>query len=100
MVMNKQDLDQIVQDMGDEIMLMDGFENAFIGFSRRCGQPTLATYSFDKMVDVLIERDNMDPDEAMEYIDYNCAGAWMGPLTPVIVYEHEDPFLQNWNSHA
>lgn len=87
--MNKQDLDQIVQDMGDEIMLMDGFEEAFIGFSRRCGQPTLASYSFDKMVDVLIERDSMDPDEAMEYIEYNCVGAWMGPLTPVVLYEYE-----------
>ena len=87
--MNKQDLDQIVQDMGDEIMLMDGFEEAFIGFSRRCGQPTLASYSFDKMVDVLIERDSMDPDEAMEYIEYNCVGAWMGPMTPVVVYEYE-----------
>ena len=36
--------------MDEEVMLMDGFEEAFIGFSRRCGQPTLATYSFEKML--------------------------------------------------
>lgn len=87
--MNREDLNQIVEYMGEEVMLMDGFEDAFIGFSRRCGQPTLASYSFNKMVDILVERDGMDLDEAVEYIDYNCAGAWVGNLTPTILYEHE-----------
>jgi len=100
MVMNKKELENVCSYLDDEILLMDGFEEAFIGFSRRCGQPTLATYSWNKMIDVLVQRDTMDPDEAVEYIEYNCAGAWMGPLTPVILYEYEDPFLENWNSHA
>ena len=44
--MNKTELENIIHYMDEEIMTMDGFEEAFIGFSRRCGQPTLATYSF------------------------------------------------------
>ena len=87
--MNKTELESLIYyETDEEIMLMDGFEEAFIGFSRRCGQPTLATYSFDKMIQVLVERDEMDVIEAEEYISYNCAGAWMGELTPVILYEH------------
>jgi hypothetical protein len=87
--MNKTELESLIYyETDEEIMLMDGFEEAFIGFSRRCGQPTLATYSFDKMIQVLVERDEMDVMEAEEYISYNCAGAWMGELTPVILYEH------------
>jgi hypothetical protein len=87
--MNKTELESLIYyETDEEIMLMDGFEEAFIGFSRRCGQPTLATYSFDKMIQVLVERDDMDVIEAEEYISYNCAGAWMGELTPVILYEH------------
>ena len=87
--MNKTQLESLIYyETDEEIMLMDGFEEAFIGFSRRCGQPTLATYSFDKMLQVLVERDQMDVMEAEEYISYNCAGAWMGELTPVILYEH------------
>ena len=86
--MNKTELETMIHYMDEEVMLMDGFEEAFIGFSRRCGQPTLATYSFDKMIQVLVERDQMDVMEAEEYISYNCAGAWMGELTPVILYEH------------
>jgi hypothetical protein len=87
--MNKTELESLIYyETDEEIMLMDGFEEAFIGFSRRCGQPTLATYSFEKMLQVLVERDQMDVMEAEEYISYNCAGAWMGELTPVILYEH------------
>jgi hypothetical protein len=37
------------------------------------------------MVDILMDRDNMELEEAIEYIDYNCIGAWMGELTPIIV---------------
>lgn len=98
--MNKEALNHAAEEIGEEILLMDGFEEAFIGFSKRCGQPTLSTYSFNKMIDILIDRDDMTEEEAMEYIEYNCVGAWMGPLTPVIVYEPEDPFIEIWNRHA
>jgi hypothetical protein len=101
MVVNKKELQNVISyETDEEIMLMDGFEDAFIGFSRRCGQPTLATYSFLKMLKVLVERDEMTWEEADEYISFNCAGAWMGELTPIILYEYEDPFLENWKRHA
>lgn len=72
-------------DMDESALLMDGFEEALIGFSRRINEPLLAVYSWEKMVDVLIERDGMDFDEAAEYIDFNCVGAWVGDKTPIIV---------------
>jgi hypothetical protein len=85
LVMNKKELEEYLSYLDQEIMLMDGFEEAFIGLSKRCGQPTLATYSFSKMVQVLIDRDGLDEMDAVEYIDYNCTGAWMGELTPIVV---------------
>jgi hypothetical protein len=91
--MNKTELESLIYyETDEEIMLMDGFEEAFIGFSKRCGQPTLATYSYEKMLQVLIERDEMDVEEADEYIMYNCEGAWMGELTPIILHEYNDPW--------
>jgi hypothetical protein len=93
MVMTEEELKTLIYYETDEnILLMNGFEDAFIGFSKRCGQPTLATYSYIKMLQILIERDDMDIEEAGEYIEYNCAGAWMGELTPVILYEYNDPW--------
>ena len=78
-------MEQLSQYSDEEIMIMDGFDDAFIGTSQRCGQPRLAVYSWAKMVEILMDRDGMELEEAIEYIDYNCIGAWMGELTPIIV---------------
>ena len=65
--MNKKELQNIVSyETDEEMLLMDGFEDAFIGFSKRCGQPTLATYSFLKMLQVLVDRDDMSFEEAFQ----------------------------------
>ena len=64
--MNKKELSNYLSYLDQEIMLMDGFEEAFIGLSKRCGQPTLATYSFIKMMQILVDRDDMTFEEAMD----------------------------------
>ena len=66
-------------------LLCDGFDAALIGTVERCGQPTLACYDVDTMVEVLIARDGMEADEAREYLEFNVIGAWMGPGTPVFL---------------
>ena len=83
----RQQLSDYLEDMDESTLLMDGFEDAFLGFSRRINEPVLAVYSYDKMVEVLMTRDGMDYDEATEYIDFNCVGAWVGEQTPIIVQE-------------
>jgi hypothetical protein len=45
----------------------------------------LAVYSYDMMLDLLMDRDGMELDVAEEYIEYNCVGAWIGEQTPIIV---------------
>jgi hypothetical protein len=81
----REQISEALEDMGESTLLMDGFEDAFIGFSRRINEPVLAVYSYDKMVDVLMFRDGMNYEDATEYIDYNCVGAWVGEQTPIIV---------------
>jgi hypothetical protein len=34
---------------------------------------------------ILIERDGMTDEEAMEYFDFNVQGAWVGESTPVFL---------------
>ena len=67
------------------LLLMDGFEDAFIGYTTRMNQPDCAVYDYDKMIEVLVKRDSMTEQEAEEYIEYNCQGAWVGEQTPYIV---------------
>ena len=68
-----------------EVLLMDGFDEAFIGYSQRGNEPCLAVYSWSLIVDVCVKRDGMTAEEAVEYVDYNCVWAWAGDRTPIIV---------------
>lgn len=78
-------IQKALEDADMSLLLMDGFEEAFIGFTTRINQPDCAVYDYDKMIDVLTTRDSMTAEEAEEYIEYNCQGAWVGEQTPYIV---------------
>jgi hypothetical protein len=68
----------------EHIILFDGLEDAFIGIGWRfCN--AYACYSKDLIIKILMDRDCMTYDEAIEYFDYNIAGMELGEYTPVIV---------------
>lgn len=58
-------------------VLMDGFEDAIIG-TTMINHELRVIYSYDKMIDVLVIRDQMTEDEASEFIEYNCQMAFDG----------------------
>lgn len=67
--------------------LYDGFDHALIGAAERCGSDPVAVYDLAMMVSILCTRDNMTEEEAHEYIEYNCLGAYIGEDTPWILTE-------------
>ena len=67
------------------MLIANGLDDAVIGIGRRCGQPDLAVYSTEKCVQILVERDGMDEEEAREYLEFNTFGAWVGGESPVWV---------------
>ena len=81
----RNNINQALEQMGENALLMGGFDEAIIGFSQRINEPVLAVYSFEKMMAVCMKRDGMTDEEAEEYISYNCIGAWVGEKTPIIV---------------
>jgi hypothetical protein len=83
--MTREEIDQHLKNIGEEALLMDGFDEALIGFSKRINEPMLAVYKWQRMVQILKNRDKMSYEEAVEYIEYNCIGAWIGEQTPIIV---------------
>ena len=72
------------------VLLYDGFDDALIGIGRRCGQPDIAVYSYEACVRVLIERDGMSHEKAVEWMEFNVVGGWCGPETPVIMGRLEE----------
>jgi hypothetical protein len=81
----REQINEHLESMGESALLMDGFDEALIGFSQRINEPLLAVYCWRKMMDVCMLRDGMTDEEAEEYISYNCIGAWVGEQTPIIV---------------
>ena len=59
-----------------EALLIDDADDALIGISQRCGQPALACYSYEKLVEIF----------DAEWVDFNIVGAWLGEHTPNIVF--------------
>ena len=75
----------IENNMYDDIMLADGFDEAFLGVVERAGMEPVATYDRGKCIELLVQRDEMSYDEAREYFDINVIGSWVGELTPMFL---------------
>ena len=60
-------------------------EEALIGYVERCGTSPLACYDIEKCIQILIERDGMTDEEALDYFSYNALGAYMGEHTPMFL---------------
>lgn len=74
----------MLEEENPEALLLDGYESALIGVSRRCGQPALAVYDEDRIIQALIAQ-GLGVVEAVEFYEYNVVGAWVGPMTPIIL---------------
>jgi hypothetical protein len=78
-----------------EALYADGLEEACIGHTEiykthpRGGKYklSLAVYSKQKIIKLLIERDGMTNEEAEEYAEYNIYSAYMGDHTPLYLDE-------------
>jgi hypothetical protein len=69
--------------MNEEAMLLDGFWDACLGGDYKDGK---AVYSIEKILKILMKRDGMTEEEALEYFDFNIAGAYVGEMTPMYVW--------------
>ena len=71
-----------------EALIMDGFDDCIAGIVERIGQPPIICYDRDKVLDKLMSQ-GMTDEEAVEYIEYNQQGAWIGEPTPCFIRQLE-----------
>jgi len=83
------DDDEFIQDLTDlnpDAMAADGFDDAMVGYTVPCGgRKALAVYDYELCVGVLVKRDGMSEEEAVEYMDFNVVGAYVGESTPLFL---------------
>lgn len=71
----------------EKLVKADGFEDAIIGVGGRINMPEVLIYSYNKCVKILMKRDNFTYEDAIEWMDYNVVGSWVGETTPIFVHE-------------
>ena len=69
----------------EEALLADGFEDAIVGICERFGAVPVVAYDRDKCIEILMDRDGMEDEEAVEYFEFNVAGSYVGDGTPVFL---------------
>jgi len=70
---------------GSFLLLEPAMDVAIVGLVSGAGRQQAVCYDRDKVVQVLMERDGMERDEAEEFFDFNIEGAYVGPQTPVFI---------------
>lgn len=86
MFFDKQELWEHIRD--EECLIADGFDDAVIGIVY--GDHPKTVYSVSKMLDILTTDEEMTREDAVEFFEYNIAGAYFGEKTPIYVYDFNE----------
>jgi len=87
-------------DNNEEALFLPNCDPALIGtyeLERECENVIVSCYDYDLLVDCFAKEfsldceENEDPvEQAIEWVDYNIVGAYVGKFTPMIVYKDEE----------
>ena len=82
--LNKFKRDYLIEVLAEnDALLADGFEEALIGHTQ--GANVVAVYDYDTCVATLIHRDGMTIEDAVEFMEFNVVGSYVGDKTPVFI---------------
>jgi hypothetical protein len=85
-------IEDMAEALDEPILIADGFDEAIIGYSDSWsgndGRCLKAVYDRKKCIEILMR--DMSEMEAEEYFEFNVAGAYVGPHTPLYVETFDD----------
>jgi hypothetical protein len=74
-----------IAEINPEAMMADGFDDAVLGMCIQFGGEPVVAYDYNKCIEILKERDGMDRTEAIDYLEFNVLGSYVGLHTPVFI---------------
>ena len=82
--MTREEIHEMCENYGEEgVIILDGFESAFIGIVENGQGIPRACYDRSKVIAHLATA--MSDEEALEYFDFNVNGACMGDNSPIFI---------------
>ena len=73
------------------MMTADGFDEGVVGAITSYGRGESILYSTEKILGIMMERDGMSADEALEFFHYNILGSYNGEGMPAFLNDHVEP---------
>ena len=74
-----------INEVAEGAVLLTGLESAIIGVTEEFGNGPRVLYSKEGIIDILMERDGMEYDEAIEFYDFNILGLYAGEQNPIFL---------------
>jgi len=78
------DIRDELAEIDPDLLLMDGFDDCIIGVCESFGSVSVVAYDYDKVL-ANLQASGMTYEEAVEYHEFNQAGAYVGERTPVFI---------------
>jgi hypothetical protein len=105
--MTRQEAEELLAESNPKALFFDGFDDAIIGITERINFAPVVSYNKEKIIEILAKQMEPDADDiemhgdeesakqflAIEYFDYNVAGAYMGEGTPLITTTSNETLL-------
>ena len=76
------------------MLFVDGYDEAFIGVGWRFHDGPVAVYDRERMMEMIMEG-GCSFDEAMEHLEFNIIGGWVGEFTPMFVVVADGKKIQD-----
>ena len=74
-----------IHEQAEGAIILDRLDTAILGIVEEFGNGPRILYSKEKIIDILVERDGMTSEEAIEYYDFNILGLYAGEQNPVFL---------------
>ena len=74
-----------ISEVNPEALLADGFEEAILGMCLQFAQEPVVAYDYEKCLNILMERDDLARTDAIDFMEFNVIGSYVGLHTPVFI---------------
>jgi hypothetical protein len=73
------------------MMTADGFDEAIVGSITSYGRGETVLYSTQKILEIMMERDGMTEEDAIDFFHFNVIGSYNGDGMPAFLNDHVEP---------
>ena len=79
-----------IADINPDALLADGLDEAIIGVGSQFTNTPVVVYDYDKCVEILMRDNDWDHEDAIDWMQFNVIGAYMGAGTPIFMTKFEE----------